>query len=297
MAVLAADDQQRWRTDLREPWPGEIGATAARDHRRDPDAQLGGGEKRRAGAGARSEEAQRQVRDVRLATDPERRLRDAFGEQGDVEDVAAVVGLVRVSRSSRSVANPLAFSASATAMFRGLRRLEPLPCAKRMMPRGSDGTRRSPASPNGGSAGRWKRPPQRRPSLRPDLAEQPDRLLVGQLVEIIIEAAHAAEAAFGAEADDRVGLASMSASASAGATGMAMTTLAAPSLRIAIRAAFIVAPVARPSSTTIAVRPVGSTWRRQPRYLRGGARVRPARGRGRAPARRHRLRTGGGHPH
>ena len=95
VAVLAADDQQRGCGDLREPRTGEIGAAAARDHCGDPAAQLGGGEKRRAGAGAGAEEAQRQVRDVRLAADPERRLRHAFREQRDVEDVAAVARLGR----------------------------------------------------------------------------------------------------------------------------------------------------------------------------------------------------------
>ena len=94
VVVIAADDQQSGRGDFAEHRPREIRATAARDHCGDPAAQLSSGEECRACAGAGAEQSQRQVRDVRLAADPERGLHDAFGQQGNIEDVAAVARLV-----------------------------------------------------------------------------------------------------------------------------------------------------------------------------------------------------------
>ena len=50
----------------------------------------------------------------------------------------------RLRRSNSSVAYPAPASRAATCWFRGLSRLEPLPCANTMMPRASGGTVRSP---------------------------------------------------------------------------------------------------------------------------------------------------------
>src|SRR4051812_18288912 len=50
----------------------------------------------------------------------------------------------RVSRSTRNVASPLSRSARATARLRGLWRLLPDPCAKRITPRAAAGRTRSP---------------------------------------------------------------------------------------------------------------------------------------------------------
>jgi hypothetical protein len=60
--------------------------------------------------------------------------------------------------------------------------------------------------------------------------------------------------------------AAISAIVSSGPTGTATTIRAAPWRRMAARADFMVAPVASPSSTSIAVRPAGSIRGRLPRY-------------------------------
>ena len=91
VAVVAADDQQRGRHDLGKPRPCEVRASAARHHRGDPVVEFRGREQGRAGAGAGAEQAERQIGDVGLAADPERRFHHAFGKQRNVEDVAAVV--------------------------------------------------------------------------------------------------------------------------------------------------------------------------------------------------------------
>ena len=209
VAVIAADDQERGRRDFGEHRPREIGATAARDHRGDPAAQFGGGEKRRAGAGAGAEETQRQVRDVRLAADPERRLHDAFGQQGNVEDVAAVARLVRRQQIEQERGESLGVQRVRDGH---VARAEAAGAAA--MGEKDDAARvgRHAEVPGESQRGDLRvafRAAGRRAvnGLRPCLPEKSDRLLVGQLVEIVIEAAHASEAPFGTEADDQVGLA------------------------------------------------------------------------------------------
>src|SRR5262249_6040447 len=55
-----------------------------------------------------------------------------------------------VSRSNSNVPSPCAFSPSATAMLRGLNRLEPLPCANATKAAAFSGIRSVPANPMGG---------------------------------------------------------------------------------------------------------------------------------------------------
>jgi protein required for attachment to host cells len=64
--------------------------------------------------------------------------------------LARLASSVGVRRSNNSVAIPRAFKALATARFRGLRRLEPLPCAKVTSAWASRDTHKVPAMPIGG---------------------------------------------------------------------------------------------------------------------------------------------------
>jgi len=57
---------------------------------------------------------------------------------------------LEVRRSNRRVANPCEFNAFATAVLRGLKRLEPLPWANTTMAHASSGMRNVPGSPTGG---------------------------------------------------------------------------------------------------------------------------------------------------
>ena len=52
--VVAADYEQRRRDDLRERWPGQVGASTARDDSANNGGPLGGGNERRGCTGARS---------------------------------------------------------------------------------------------------------------------------------------------------------------------------------------------------------------------------------------------------
>ena len=108
------------------------------------------------------------------------------------------------------MAKPWALSVSATAMLRGLSRLDPLPWAKSTRPRGSAGNgeiadeaerRHRNLTP-----GRGRRARTRIGSARPALAQQTDRLLVGELVEVVVERADAVEMPRWVKADHEVGL-------------------------------------------------------------------------------------------
>ena len=127
LPVLAADDQQGRSLDLPKSRAGKVGAAPAGNDRGDTFRRSGRRAERRGGTCRGAEETDRQIVDLRSLGDPSAGGKEPAREQVDVEYVGAVAGLASVSRSKSRVANPAAFRWAATALFRGLKRLEPLP--------------------------------------------------------------------------------------------------------------------------------------------------------------------------
>ena len=211
MAVVAADDQQRGRHDLGKPRPCEVRASSPRHHRGDPVVEFRGREQGRAGAGAGAEQAERQIGDVGLAADPERRFHHAFGKQRNVEDVAAVVRFgwcQKVEEKGREAVGIEHVRDGDVA------RTEPARSAAMREQNDAAGLGRNAeisdqaerrhrdlASCRSGLCARASVP-----ALRPALAQQPDGFLVGQLVEVVVEGADAVEMLGGVKTYDQIGL-------------------------------------------------------------------------------------------
>src|SRR5690606_15279364 len=124
--VEPADDQERRRADLAERVAGQIGAAAAGDDRLDPRRLLRGGDERRRRAGARAEVPDRERGRLRVRAHPLRRPDQTPGEERDVEDLLAVVGLRLREQVEEERADPGADQ---------LRRNETVPRAEPAAPR------------------------------------------------------------------------------------------------------------------------------------------------------------------
>ena len=95
LGVAAADDQERRRGHPPERLAGEVGAAAAGDDRADAATPVRRRPQCRRRSGRGAEAGDREPRQARPATRPLDRVEQPAGEQIDVEDVAAVAGLVR----------------------------------------------------------------------------------------------------------------------------------------------------------------------------------------------------------
>ena len=148
--ISAADDKQCRGANLCEGFAREVRTASARDHCADPLGKLRRGEQGCGSAGAGSEQADRKASDCRrLHIEPLHGFDQPLREQLDVEDVGSV-GLFflgqQIEQERREIAVVRAF---ATARFRGLRWLDPLPCAKTINPFEFLTTLRVPAKPCG----------------------------------------------------------------------------------------------------------------------------------------------------
>ena len=268
--IVAADDQQGRRGDLRRAPRRRRGPAARRA--RPPRRTLPPSSAAAASAAPAPVLApnrpSRQAREVRLrcrsrppprsGARPAGRCRTPCGGRAASSSASRSSSRVAKPRrvegvGDRPVARAEPAGAAAVGEEHDRRAPRPEPAGRRAAP-GAAGAPRAAGSP---------RPGRRRV---PGLAQQAERLLVGQLVEIAVEGADAVERPRRRQADHLVGLgAHLRERVWAGATGTASTTLAAPWRLSARSAALAVAPVARPSSTTMAVRPAGLIRGRPPR--------------------------------
>ena len=127
------------------------GRPAARDHRGDLVAAVRRRPTRAAAAPVLAPKyADGQVAHVRTFAEPLRRIDQSLAEQLDVEHVCPVLFLVAVRQvEEKPWRNHARFSARATARFRGLNLLLPLPCAKTTIPAGCVGPVRIPGRRTG----------------------------------------------------------------------------------------------------------------------------------------------------
>ena len=102
----------------------KIGTPAARHDRADPVAELGCGHKSRRFPGAGTEQAEWEAVKRRGPSEPPHDINEPLCQKCNIEDVGAIAFFLR----SQQV-EPCWFNASATATLRGVKRLEPLPCA------------------------------------------------------------------------------------------------------------------------------------------------------------------------
>ncbi len=93
LTVAGPHDQQGRRSHLAQRVLGEVGATAAGDHRFDDIRERGRGAEGRGGTGARPEQPDGQSLAFRLAADPVDDSGQPVGEQGDVEAQRGVHGV------------------------------------------------------------------------------------------------------------------------------------------------------------------------------------------------------------
>jgi hypothetical protein len=77
-------------------------------------------------------------------------IKHETGQQGNIEHIRPITFLFQSQEIERKVPNPCAFSPAATAILRGLKRLEPLPCANAMTALALRGYRNVPANLTGG---------------------------------------------------------------------------------------------------------------------------------------------------
>ena len=148
-AIQAADDQQCRRRHLFERRLGEVGTAAARHDGANEARTLRRRDQRGRGPRACAKEAKRKRRGWWLDLCPVERRDDPFPEQRSVEAKLCgppTASSCSVKRSSSSVARCRCCNDSATARFRALSRLLPLPCANTTNPCGSVGRLRSPFS-------------------------------------------------------------------------------------------------------------------------------------------------------
>jgi hypothetical protein len=92
--IVAANDQQSRSFDGRQCSPGEVGTAATRNDRRDPSLMCRLGDKRRRGASAGAEIADRQIAGLGILSDPGGRHQQASREQLNIENIAAVARLL-----------------------------------------------------------------------------------------------------------------------------------------------------------------------------------------------------------
>ena len=107
-----------------------------------------------------------------------------------------------------------------------------------------------------------------RPGLGPEPLERIDHLFVGGLAEVVVKSADGAEIFIISRQTTSSASLRISLKVSVGATGTASKSLLGFRIRMARSAALVVAPVAIPSSTTIARRFFTSIGARFPRYSR-----------------------------
>ena len=189
---------------------GQVRPAAARDHRGDAILELGGGEESRRRAGAGAEKPERQFGDVRLAAEIERGLDHAFRKQRDIEDIAAVVGLVRRQQVEQQRGEAVGVERVRDGE---VARAEPARSAAvgeeheaaRVRRQGeiADEVERRHRNL---TPGRGRRARTRIRSARPALAQQTDGLRIGELVEVVVESADAVEMPSRVKAHHEVGL-------------------------------------------------------------------------------------------
>ena len=123
---------------------GEVGPAASRDDRADRIGRPAGRQQRGAGARAGAEVAQAQVRGLGTALQPVGRGLEPVGQERDVEDLRAVVGLVFLQQVQQEGREAGLLQDLATYWLRGLNRPLPLPCAKTTTAEAPRGWRRVP---------------------------------------------------------------------------------------------------------------------------------------------------------
>jgi hypothetical protein len=69
---------------------GQVGTTAARDHRAHPVAEPGGGDERRRRAGAGAEQAERKTAHRRLLREPAHDVNKPLRQKRNIEDIGAI---------------------------------------------------------------------------------------------------------------------------------------------------------------------------------------------------------------